>query len=97
MKNFEFYDRSFLIEPSFESVPGLFNPLDYIEILDDGFALCHNPTAGGGLTAITINTTLTGEALRNFEASIKRMVLAKLISPKFAEVILHACHVGAAH
>jgi hypothetical protein len=77
--------------------PGLFNPKDYIEPIDNGYALCHNPMAHGGLSAITVNTALTGEALRNFEQSIKRMVLSKLFSPKFGEVILTACRLGHPH
>ncbi|MEJ0009902.1 MAG: hypothetical protein WDN72_04855 [Alphaproteobacteria bacterium] len=68
----------------------MFDPTDYIEVKDDGFALCTNPMADGGLSAITVNTRLVGEALRNFESTIKRMVLAKLVSPKFGEVILTA-------
>ena len=40
--------------------------------------------------AIMVNTKLAGEGLRNFESSIKRMVLSKLFSPKFGEVILTA-------
>lgn len=67
-----------------------FNPMDYIEPLDDGFALCTNPVADGGMSAITVNTNLSGEARHNFESSIKRMVLSKLFSPKFGEVILAA-------
>lgn len=77
-------------------VADLFNPSDYIEIKEDGFALCHNPMASGGLSAITVNTRLAGEALRNFEQSVKRMVLSKLFSPKFGEVILTACRIGTA-
>ena len=68
----------------------MFNPSDYIQPQDDGFALCVNPMADGGLSAITVNTQLVGENLRNFESSIKRMVLTKLVSPKFGEVILTA-------
>ena len=68
----------------------MFNPNDYIELRDDGFALCTNPMADGGLEAIMVNTRLASEALRNFESSIKRMVLSKLFSPKFGEVILTA-------
>ncbi len=67
-----------------------FQPMDYIAVQPDGFAICSNPVADGGLSAITVNTKLIGEARRNFEASVKRMVLAKLFSPKFAEVILAA-------
>ncbi len=67
-----------------------FNPREFIEELEDGFALCSNPMADGGLSAITVNTNLSGDALRNFEGNIKRMVLAKLFSPKFGEVILTA-------
>ena len=68
----------------------MFNPTDYIQVRDDGFAMCTNPMADGGLEAIMINTRLVGESLRNFESSIKRMVLSKLFSPKFGEVILTA-------
>jgi hypothetical protein len=68
----------------------MFEPRDYISIKDDGFALCTNPMADGGLEAIMVNTRLSGEGLRNFEGSIKRMVLSKLFSPKFGEVILTA-------
>lgn len=67
-----------------------FNPHDYIALTEDGFALCSNPFADGGLSAITVNTQLAGENLRNFEASVKRMVLSKLFSPKFGEIILTA-------
>jgi hypothetical protein len=66
----------------------MFNPTDYITLNHDGFALCTNPMADGGLEAIMVNTRLVGEGLRNFEGSIKRMVLSKLFSPKFGEVIL---------
>ena len=68
----------------------MFNPHDFIELRTDGFALCTNPMADGGLEAIMVNTTLSGEQLKNFEGSIKRMVLSKLFSPKFGEVILTA-------
>lgn len=68
----------------------MFNPFDYIQPTGDGFALCNNPFADGGLSAITVNTQLSGENLRNFEASVKRMVLSKLFSPKFGEIILTA-------
>lgn len=68
----------------------LFNPKDYILVLDDGFVLCSNPVADGGLSAITVNTLLKGDRKRAFQDSIKRMVLNKLFSPKFAEVILLA-------
>ncbi|MBX9727255.1 MAG: hypothetical protein K2X09_08315 [Rickettsiales bacterium] len=68
----------------------MFNPTDYITLNTDGFALCTNPMADGGLEAIMVNTRLVGEGLRNFEGSIKRMVLSKLFSPKFGEVILTA-------
>lgn len=68
----------------------IFEPTDYIQLQDDGFALCTNPMADGGLSAITVNTQLMGEALRNFESTVKRMVLTKLVSPKFGEVILTA-------
>lgn len=68
----------------------MFNPHDYIQQTGNGFALCSNPFADGGLSAITVNTQLAGENLRNFEASVKRMVLSKLFSPKFGEIILTA-------
>jgi hypothetical protein len=68
----------------------IFEPTDYIQLQDDGFALCTNPMADGGLSAITVNTQLMGESLRNFESTVKRMVLSKLVSPKFGEVILTA-------
>jgi hypothetical protein len=74
-----------------------FNPHDYIRVESGGYALCSNPMADGGLSAITVNTGLAGEALRNFEASIKRMVLAKMFSPKFGEVILTATRMGNQH
>ena len=67
-----------------------FNPHDYIQMSGEGFALCTNPFADGGLSAITVNTRLIGENLRNFESSVKRMVLSKLFSPKFGEIILTA-------
>lgn len=91
MKSFDYFDCTLTAEPSRNSMPGLFDPADYVDRLDDSFSLCRNPSANGGLAAMTVNTSLTGESRRNFESSIKRMVLAKLISPKFAEVILFAC------
>jgi len=72
----------------------MFNPEDYIDLRDDGFALCTNPMADGGLEAIMVNTRLEGETLRNFEGSVKRMVLSKLFSPKFGEVILTATRIS---
>ena len=72
----------------------MFNPNDYIQPQDNGYALCVNPMADGGLSAITVNTQLVGESLRNFESSVKRMVLAKLVSPKFGEIILTATRLG---
>ena len=75
----------------------VFDPLDYILLQEDGFALCSNPMADGGLSAITVNTRLIGEALKNFEGSVKRMVLAKLFSPKFGEVILTATQLKPKH
>ncbi len=68
----------------------MFNPKDYILVLDDGLVLCNNPVADGGLSSITVNTLLKGDRKRAFQDSIKRMVLNKLFSPKFAEVILTA-------
>jgi hypothetical protein len=62
----------------------------YIEELGDGLVLCSNPVADGGLSAITVNVNISEEAKCAFKDSIKRMVLAKLLSPKFAEVILAA-------
>ena len=87
------------IQPSgYEDMQSVvFNPDDYIELLEDGFALCSNPMADGGLQAIKVNTQLVGEALKNFENSIKRMVLSKLFSPKFGEVILTATQIGKKH
>jgi hypothetical protein len=72
----------------------MFNPHDYIDLRDDGFAMCSNPMADGGLEAIMVNTRMAGENLRNFEGSIKRMVLGKLFSPKFGEVILTATRIS---
>lgn len=71
-----------------------FDPHAYIQVSGDGFALCTNPFADGGLSAITVNTQLIGENLRNFESSVKRMVLSKLFSPKFGEIILTATRMG---
>lgn len=76
---------------------GMFSPVDYITLQEDGFAVCTNPVVDGGLSSITVNTKLMGEGLRNFEASVKRMVLAKLFSPKFAEVILTATRLSQQH
>lgn len=75
----------------------MFNPKDYILVLDDGFVLCSNPVADGGLSAITVNTLLKGDRKRAFQDSIKRMVLNKLFSPKFAEVILLASEMQLQH
>ncbi len=68
----------------------MFNPQDYIQVLDENMVLCTNPVADGGLSAITVNLGLSPERKRQFTDSIKRMVLNKLFSPKFAEVILSA-------
>ena len=84
------YTRTNENHDSFRDVAPMFNPSDFIQVRDDGFALCTNPMADGGLEAIMVNTRLGGETLRNFESSIKRMVLSKLFSPKFGEVILTA-------
>jgi hypothetical protein len=73
----------------------MFDPQDYIDVRADGFALCTNPMADGGLEAIMVNTRLDGESRKNFEGSIKRMVLSKLFSPKFGEVILTATRISA--
>jgi hypothetical protein len=67
-----------------------FNPKDYIEVLDEHLVLCSNPVADGGLSAITVNLSLSEERKALFQASIQRMVLNKLFSPKFAEVIFSA-------
>ncbi|MES2983877.1 MAG: hypothetical protein V4735_01665 [Pseudomonadota bacterium] len=79
----------------YQGIPHMFNPNDFITLNGDGFALCTNPMADGGLEAIMVNTRLAGEGLRNFESSIKRMVLSKLFSPKFGEVILTATRITA--
>jgi hypothetical protein len=71
----------------------MFDPNDYIQPLDNGYVLCSNPVADGGLSAITVNTMLNEERRRHFQESIKRMVLNKLFSPKFAEVILTASEI----
>jgi hypothetical protein len=68
----------------------MFNPHDYIEPLGDNLMLCSNPVADGGLSAITVNIALNEDHRRAFKESIKRMVLNKLFSPKFAEVIFSA-------
>ncbi len=68
----------------------LFNPQDYIRSLGGGLAICTNPMPDGGLSAITVNTTLPLERKRAFQDAVRRMVLSKLFSPKFAEVILTA-------
>lgn len=68
----------------------MFDPMSYIETMEGGLALCRNPLADGGLSAMTVNISLSGERKRYFQESIRRMVLAKLINPKFAEVILVA-------
>jgi hypothetical protein len=75
---------------AYQAHSSMFNPTDYIKLNADGYAMCTNPMADGGLEAIMVNTRLAGEGLRNFESSIKRMVLSKLFSPKFGEVILTA-------
>lgn len=72
----------------------MFNPKDYIEVLDEGMVMCTNPVADGGLSAITVNTGLRGDRKRAFEDAVRRMVLNKLFSPKFAEVILAATELG---
>ncbi len=79
-----------------DSIVGMFDPETFIQRQEDGYALCTNPMADGGLSAITVNTNLQGQARRNFEDSIKRMVLSKLLSPKFGEVILTATRIGEA-
>ncbi len=68
----------------------LFDPKHYIQPLDNHYVLCNNPVADGGLSAITVNTSLQGEHKRAFQDAVRRMVLNKLFSPKFAEVILLA-------
>jgi hypothetical protein len=68
----------------------MFNPEDYIQVLDEHLVLCSNPVADGGLSAITVNLSLNGDRKEAFQESIKRMVLNKLFSPKFAEVIFSA-------
>jgi hypothetical protein len=71
----------------------MFNPQDYIQSIGDNLVLCSNPVADGGLSAITVNIALPDEHRRAFKESIKRMVLNKLFSPKFAEVIFSAFEV----
>lgn len=73
---------------------GLFDPSEYIQMLGDGMALCSNPSADGGMSAITVNLRLSDAARKAFSDSVKRMVLSKLFSPKFAEVILCALETG---
>jgi hypothetical protein len=68
----------------------MFDPNEYIEVLGDDLVLCSNPLADGGLSAITVNLALSEERKLAFKDSVRRMVLNKLFSPKFAEVILHA-------
>ncbi len=75
----------------------MFNPEQYITPLDNGYVLCSNPVADGGMSAITVNTMLRNEQMKTFQESIKRMVLSKLFSPKFAEVILFATETGVAN
>jgi hypothetical protein len=71
----------------------MFDPNEYIQVLDDHLVLCSNPVADGGLSAITVNLSLSEERKAAFCESIKRMVLNKLFSPKFAEVIFSAMEV----
>ncbi len=68
----------------------LFNPHDYIESLENGLVVCSNPVVDGGLSAITVNKLVSMERRRAFEDTVRRMVLSKSLSPKFAEVILAA-------
>lgn len=68
----------------------MFEASKYIERVSESQVLCNNPVADGGLSAMTVNINLSNEARERFCESIKRMVLSKLFSPKFAEVILIA-------
>lgn len=68
----------------------MFNPYDFIEYKDADTVICRNPVADGGVCSITINCHMSAAGRIAFSASIKRMVLTKLFSPKFAEVILTA-------
>ncbi len=68
----------------------MFDPNKYIEQLGDGLVLCTNPLIDGGMSAITVNLNASIESKLSFREAIQRMVLAKLFSPKFAEVILLA-------
>jgi phosphoribosylformylglycinamidine (FGAM) synthase-like enzyme len=68
----------------------MFNPRDYIQVIDENMVLCTNPVSDGGLSAITVNIALSPERKKQFTDSVKRMVLNKLFSPKFAEVIISA-------
>jgi hypothetical protein len=68
----------------------MFNPQEYITVIDEDKIVCRNPVADGGLCSITINRHMNTAGRADFCASIKRMVLTKLFSPKFAEVILTA-------
>lgn len=67
-----------------------FDPCEYIEHIDDNLAICHNPLADGGLSAITVNLGASEANKENFRENVQRMVLNKLFSPKFAEVIMIA-------
>jgi hypothetical protein len=69
----------------------MFNPNVYIQPLESGYVLCSNPVADGGLSSLMVDTKLSADRLKGFQDAIKRMVLGKLFSPKFAEVILLAC------
>ena len=75
----------------------MFDPNDYIQVLDESLVLCSNPVADGGLSAITVNLSLSEERKAAFQDSIKRMVLNKLFSPKFAEVIFSAMETRVSH
>jgi predicted ABC-type ATPase len=68
----------------------MFNPQDYITVIDADKIVCRNPIADGGLCSITINRHMNARGKAALSESIKRMVLTKLFSPKFAEVILTA-------
>ena len=75
----------------------MFDPKDYIHVIDEHSVLCSNPVADGGLSAITVNLCLNEERKAAFQDAIKRMVLNKLFSPKFAEVIFSALEIRVSH
>jgi len=62
----------------------------YISFTPDNEIRCSCPQGDKGITAITLKKNLTEEEMRVFSSDIKKLVVKRVISPAFSQIIFGA-------